>query len=409
MVRERPSAATPGRPVDARQQRQRVPAVEEDLGPGRKPPASGALPSTGATIEGAKAAAEPSVRTVRRTGRAHARPVGILVGTPTALPRRMALIRIPSRARPSLITACLLLSSSSSSGCATQRLPPRAAPERAALPIVTSGAPGAGRGRVILDVADGPARVTEVLASGVARSGDVSASYATGRDICRTPCVADLELGPHALRFVSLVDETKASDLVINVVEQAIVYRHALGTERTQTPRILGGALATIVAAASFGTGVTLLGTYVDQRVPDEGHLPAALALTAGGIGLGVLSYLLFRDAGDIVQEGATTQWAYDEPAAASTEGRAGVGTTPAAPAQLGLRLTDRDGVRVVEILEGAARGKLRVGDVILAVDEIPMPDTRAVRSYLARLRVGDRARIVVRREGMIIEAEVAL
>lgn len=78
-----------------------------------------------------------------------------------------------------------------------------------------------------------------------------------------------------------------------------------------------------------------------------------------------------------------------------------------AAPSvRLGVRLFESEGVRITEVVEATASA-LRVGDLVLSMDEIPMPTLAALRSYTARLRPGDTVKLRVRRSG--VELDVSL
>ena len=77
-----------------------------------------------------------------------------------------------------------------------------------------------------------------------------------------------------------------------------------------------------------------------------------------------------------------------------------------AAPTRLGLRFLDSEGVRVTEVVDAIASA-LRVGDLVLSMDDIPMPTLAALRSYTSRLRPGDTVKVRVRRSG--VELDVAL
>jgi len=83
-------------------------------------------------------------------------------------------------------------------------------------------------------------------------------------------------------------------------------------------------------------------------------------------------------------------------------------------PAFLGVA-TDQDrpgpGALVTEIVPetAAAKAGLRKGDVILAVDGVPVPHAFGLRFELGRRRAGDKAKLKVLRDGAEIEIEVEL
>jgi hypothetical protein len=78
-----------------------------------------------------------------------------------------------------------------------------------------------------------------------------------------------------------------------------------------------------------------------------------------------------------------------------------------AAPSvRLGVRLFESDGVRITAVVDAAASA-LRAGDLVLSIDDIPLPTLAALRSYTSRLRPGDTVKVRVRRSG--VELDVAL
>lgn len=80
---------------------------------------------------------------------------------------------------------------------------------------------------------------------------------------------------------------------------------------------------------------------------------------------------------------------------------------SPAAPSvRLGLRLFESEGVRITEVVHATASA-LRAGDLLLSMDDIPMPTLAALRSYTARLRPGDTVKLRVRRSS--VELDVSL
>lgn len=70
----------------------------------------------------------------------------------------------------------------------------------------------------------------------------------------------------------------------------------------------------------------------------------------------------------------------------------------PVVAGDLGCQLLDSEGVRVVFVHDAARATQLRAGDVLLAVDGIPLPHMRALSTYLGRLRPGDHIVVRVRR-----------
>lgn len=75
-----------------------------------------------------------------------------------------------------------------------------------------------------------------------------------------------------------------------------------------------------------------------------------------------------------------------------------------------GFSAMDSDGVRIISIeVGGPAEQRLQIGDVILSIDGIPVPDIDVMNRYLARCRRGDRLAFRVRRRGTPTEATLTL
>src|SRR5688572_26236847 len=99
--------------------------------------------------------------------------------------------------------------------CAAERLPPPQPPApRLAAPVAFPEAPPApGTGRVVLDADGDHAKVIEV-------------SESSATTVCpSTPCVVDLPYGSHPLVFHSTTDESRASDVDLDVGPKAKAVR----------------------------------------------------------------------------------------------------------------------------------------------------------------------------------------
>lgn len=229
----------------------------------------------------------------------------------------------------------VLLSTLAVPACATVLPPPRA-PERVA-PMVRSdlGEPAAGHGRVVLDVADGPSEVREVLSESESSSVAVatnnrgtvavaggSASGQTTRPLCTTPCVTDLLRGTHVLTFTLASDPTRTERGDVVVGERVWVQRRALGQPRRRSPVAVGIGIA--VSVIGLGVEISAIGVVGD----DTG---AGLALL--GIGAGVaIGGIIIMLSNSTSQPGAVTEWYLDETPGSTSRRPATPAAGPTAP-----------------------------------------------------------------------------
>lgn len=170
-------------------------------------------------------------------------------------------------------------------GCSSSALkPPNAEVPRG---MVKPGPLAEGDGRVILDVADGPARVeivdyvnprmrhvppvTIVTGEETSRLGDtvyykITATTYPGFDLevkdrrftplCRTPCVLDLPLGPRRLHVQSLDPDNRRFEWVdVDFTSTPTVHRRALGSEVGPTVGLAHALITgtTLVPGLLFG------------------------------------------------------------------------------------------------------------------------------------------------------------
>lgn len=75
---------------------------------------------------------------------------------------------------------------------------------------------------------------------------------------------------------------------------------------------------------------------------------------------------------------------------------------------RLGVRLFESEGIRITEVVDTTASA-LRAGDLVLSIDDIPMPTLAALRSYTTRLRPGDTVKLRVRRSGAELDVSLRL
>lgn len=170
-------------------------------------------------------------------------------------------------------------------GCAARALPPPEVPEaRLAGESPPLPPPVAGFGRVVLEVEEGTAEVSELTGNG----------RESAHALCTTPCVVTLLRGEHTLRFRSVVDAENASQGTVAALAWPTAYRHALGIDAPRAGARIGGWIAT-----SVGITATLLGLLagVLPRATDSSHEAENIAtwglslggVAALGVGIGLL------------------------------------------------------------------------------------------------------------------------
>ncbi len=176
----------------------------------------------------------------------------------------------------------IALSGAVLTGCAARALPPPEVPEaRLAGESPPLPPPVAGFGRVVLEVEEGTAAVSELTGNG----------RGSAHPLCTTPCVVTLLRGEHTLRFRSVVDAENASLGTVAALAWPTAYRHALGIDAPRAGARIGGWVATSVGitAAVLGLLAGVLPRSTDSS--HEGTNIAMWGLSLGGIaalGVGV-------------------------------------------------------------------------------------------------------------------------
>lgn len=213
------------------------------------------------------------------------------------------------RSVAALALAALL--ASAAGGCGVEQLPAARPPSRT-LPaevVVPAGPPPPGTGRVILDTDGQPASVVEITGSTVRAGGALTATIASVKPLCTTPCVVDLPYGTHPIVLRSTSDETRQSEAELDVGARAKVFRHTLG-ERSDGGglRVVGASMLTLgILAVVAGAVMWGAGGASSPRSPSL--VTSGEVITAGGAG-GVLLSIPFLFMGRPTERpGATTQW----------------------------------------------------------------------------------------------------
>lgn len=153
--------------------------------------------------------------------------------------------------------------------CGPKIYPAVPAPEKT-MPAVdlASMPPVPNQGQVVLDTADGPATVVEVLATET-WSGQYTSAYGERTaPVCITPCIANLPYGPRTLRFSSRVDPERVSTESVVVTSNPTVHRYNIGRVRTHVGGMIGGmtiatlggisAVTCLITGAVLGNGAVL-------------------------------------------------------------------------------------------------------------------------------------------------------
>jgi hypothetical protein len=159
---------------------------------------------------------------------------------------------------------------------------------------------------VVLD-ANQPASVSVVLgrSTGYATAGGRTAmvfSTMTRRVCVQTPCAANLPYGQHELIFQSPEDPSRVSSAAVTVGEKPSVVRHALGTQKSNSPAALVfGVLSMTFGVTGVITGGVLAGVLENK---EPGYI-----ILGSGVGLTALGALLFYAGRFVRQEGTTIQW----------------------------------------------------------------------------------------------------
>jgi len=195
--------------------------------------------------------------------------------------------------RRTLLVASLLLSG----GC-VHMFPPPPVPGPVQPPRFDAPIPP-GRGRVYLDVVDGPTdvRVVDPVSIQVPRDQAAAEVFGEGTDEetvletrqeCRTPCVLDLPLGHRLFAFPMHGSGKEEVDDVL-VSPRPSLYRRALGSRRSGGAGSVLGVLGTTFGGVSLATGAALLpvGLATDKpglTTSGEITLGAGAVLTALGI-----------------------------------------------------------------------------------------------------------------------------
>jgi hypothetical protein len=171
--------------------------------------------------------------------------------------------------------------------------------------------PPNGAGRVVIDANGDRAKVVEITGSATAAAGNYRATIIGLRPLCTTPCVVDLPYGSHPLVLRSTTDETRVSELDLDVGPKPKVVRHTLGEKKDGGAARTIGSTVLVLGATAALTGALLWG--VGELASREGQQsglvgPGQIVTGIGAAGI-VLSIPLLVVGRPSERPGATTEW----------------------------------------------------------------------------------------------------
>lgn len=216
-----------------------------------------------------------------------------------------------------------------SSGCSPRQLPAPQPPDRA-LPVLLGPPPplGAGMGRVVLDVVDGPAAVERVTGrtagrgargaelawtpSGIAPVvpfGNARYDEETRALLCQSPCALDLPYGVHPI--VLTTDDGRTNTIDLPVLAKPRVVRLLMMSETRHGALRAVGWGATAVGIGALIAGGALVGMTASRAEGSGTSLMAgsAVAFLVGGAGLTILGVVLLERSRPEVRPGAITEF----------------------------------------------------------------------------------------------------
>ena len=220
----------------------------------------------------------------------------------------------------------LLLVGGVSACTGLREIDPPATPDRVEPQVEDPREPvKAHRGRLVIDAVGGPAQVDEVTSMTAGFEENNHRGHQTEistRPLCAaTPCVVDLGVGFHILRYSRKgSDFSKTSLTTAEVGSGRSVIRHDLGYYQThKSLNSIGGGLQTVgIISATLGVPFLLasllpLGSLVDsqKQVTEvrDGLQTAGLAMMVSGAGLLIVGEVLKILGRTEYQRGSTTQW----------------------------------------------------------------------------------------------------
>jgi hypothetical protein len=154
---------------------------------------------------------------------------------------------------------------------------------------------------VVLDVPGDAVRVSTY--------GDAAGQGEGARELCVTPCVAELGAGAHKLFFTSGTTGQR-DELEVQAQTEPVVVRHVLSTTRSKAAGTAGIALTFTGLLVALGGAITIPSqAAVEAEAGNTANVNVGLSTLGGGVfvlGVGVLLGYLGR--GEYTP-GSTTEW----------------------------------------------------------------------------------------------------
>ena len=166
--------------------------------------------------------------------------------------------------RVSTAGALVVASTLVSTGCVRQ-LPPRPVPDVIVPSTNTTSEPEAGKGRLVIDVVDGPTPVQRVQMQAEPFDDGQGRTrfrfYEAPEPLCAaSPCVVDLTPGNVLLGFPVTGDDRSMDVELVHIGEETAVYRRSLSQYRHNKGALwVLGIIGASLGGTSFLTGTTLL------------------------------------------------------------------------------------------------------------------------------------------------------
>ena len=192
------------------------------------------------------------------------------------------LLTVLSRAmRIAALSALLLVLCA---GCA-RSLPPAATPQRIAPDISVDEPVSEGRGRLVIDVVDGPAQIYHVHARAQQLQDETGERWSFSEvpeELCVSPCIVELPLGNAMLGFPIAGTDWIQHDLV-HISSEPAVYRRALARRDGPSAGYELAILTTVLSSLALVTGVALLPIGL-AKGEDGVAFAGAITLGAGAL-----------------------------------------------------------------------------------------------------------------------------
>jgi hypothetical protein len=220
--------------------------------------------------------------------------------------------------RSSAAGALVLASTLVGTACVRQ-LPPRPAPEVIVPSMNATSEPEAGKGRLVIDVVDGPTPVQRVQMNAEPFDDGLGRTrfrfYEVPAPLCATsPCVVDLTPGNVLLGFPVAGDDHSMEVELVHIGEETAVYRRSLSHYRHNKGALLVlGIVGASLGGASFLTGTTLLPLGLSDG-NDGLTLAGATTLGAGAL-LITFGVLAIRADSSTYRPGSAIHFPLDPPA----------------------------------------------------------------------------------------------